>query len=771
MFRVIIIYILLYSTCMLAENKSGQINGKITDLDNKPISGVYVSINEPGVSGYSDKDGMYKFDGVPYGHYHITFSKTGFVSKTLTIEVNKDESSFDIFLEKSLIETATIDVTSSFEAQDISQSTFSLSTLNLKSLIQERSHNLGSTIANIPGVNTITTGIGIGKPVIRGLSSNSVLIVHDGVKQETQQWGDEHSPEISVYDLDRIEILRGPASLLYGSEGIGGVVNIISKPLEYSGSDKTIFYGNADLGGFSVNKEGTANLMLGVGLKNVGFKGHFGIRNSGDVRTPDGTLLVSTLNPSVMDTIKGGTLWNSGSKETEGGISLGWRSNIGYIEAGFETFNREIQMHDPDPYATGNQKLDTKQFELSGNFQLSKKFHLEPIFSYQIHSRKEFNSIEDKNLDNPNLNWKLNTLQGDIRLHNDLNKQLSGTLGISVNNMDNQSLGIEKLIPNFNSSSAGFYIFEKYNLSKFTFSLGGRYDYKSINIGRTVMETDSSGNASKEITGRKIDFDAFSGSAGIVFRPNDYMDIFSNIGRGWRAPSEFELYVDGVHEGTNRVERGIITQNPSASPTPEASLNIDFGIRARMKNINAEVSLFNNIIENFVYPSPTNTIDSVSGLPVYLIKQDKSTFRGIEYSIQYQPVDFLLLSLNGDYVFTNNQATNSPLPFTPPMKNIIGIKFQKQIIGSLYNPYVKMSVRIVSPQNDVDPLETTTAGYTLINAGLGLDLIFPKTIASFDLSVDNIADVKYVDHLSRYKMFALNPGRSFNLKITIPFRI
>jgi iron complex outermembrane receptor protein len=248
------------------------------------------------------------------------------------------------------------------------------------------------------------------------------------------------------------------------------------------------------------------------------------------------------------------------------------------------------------------------------------------------------------------------------------------------------------------------------------------------------------------------------------------IDIFSNIGRGWRAPSEFELYVDGVHEGTNRVERGIITQNPDASPVSESSLNLDLGIRIRLKNINAEISLFNNVVNDFIYPAPTNVIDPVSGLPIYDVKQDKSTFRGIEYSFQFQPISYILLSLNGDYVYTINSATNSALPFTPPMKNILELKLQKHQIGSLYNTYFKISAKIVSGQDNVDPVETKTDGYALFNIGIGMDILFTKTIISFDLSVDNIGDTKYVDHLSRYKSFALNPGRSYNLRITIPFQ-
>ena len=767
---IAVVIALLCSSVLFSETLSGELKGMVTDSEGNPLKGANVTLNEPGIQVGTDSGGYYSVSNIPYGHYHITYSKTGYIAKTIEIEIQSEHIVKDIVLENSLIQTATIDVTGSFEVQEISQSTFSLSTLGPRELIQERSHNLSSTIDNIPGVNTLSTGTGIGKPVLRGMTSNSVLIIHDGVKQESQQWGDEHSPEVSTYDIDRIEILRGPASLLYGADGIGGVVNILSKPLLYSSGFKKIFYGNLDLDGFSVNKEGTGNLTIGTGFRNMGLKGHLGFRKSGNVRTPDGNLLVNTLISGVSDTIHGGILSNSGTEEVEGGFSFGYRNSFGYIEAGFETFNREVRMHEPEPQYTGSQKLNTNQFVLNGNIRLSNKFHLEPVFSFQTQNRKEFENDEDKNADNPGLFWKLKTFQGDARLHNHLSESVSGTFGLSVNYMDNQSLGIEKLIPDFNSASYGIYAFEKYNAGKFTFSIGGRYDTKNMNIGYTVMEKDIEGNPVKVINPEKISLNSFSGSAGIVFRPAGGIDIFSNIGRGWRAPSEFELYVDGVHEGTGRVERGIKTQNTNAGTVPETSLNIDFGIRARLKIFSAEVSLFNNVLNDFIYPSPAGTIDSSSGLPVFLISQDRAFFRGFEYSFQFQPLDFLLLTLSGDYVFTKNKSSDSPLPFTPPMKNIIGIKIQKSSIGNIYNPYLRFSVKFVSPQNDVDPLETKTDGYALINIGAGLDLVLSNTAASLDLSVENLGDIKYIDHLSRYKSFAMNPGRSFNLKISVPFQ-
>jgi len=759
---LLLIIVLLYHN-IYAEGITRNINGKITDEDNKPIAVVKITINEIGIYTTCDEKGIFSFQNIPAGTYHLSFSKTGYISNTVTINLSETDENVDIKMEKSLIETSTIEVTSSFEAQDVSNSTYSISVINERNLAKSKDQILSSTISNIPGINAITTGIGIGKPVIRGLSSLSVLIVHDGVKHESQQWGDEHSPEISLYDLDRIEILRGPASLIYGAEGIGGVINIISKPLIFSTNKKPSYYGQLDLGGFSVNDQTTGNLMLGMGLKNLSFKGHFGYRNSANLKTPDGFMLVNSLTPGLKDTIFGGKLSNSSNKETEGGLSFSYSGNFGYISAGFEGFNRELQMHDPDPLATGNQKLNTNQIELNGNFNLSRRIQLETIFSYQDHSRKEFESNEDKDNNIAFLNWQLKTMQGDIRIHQDITKDICGTYGVSITKGKNESLGINKLIPNFNSTAIGIYTLEKYNSKHWSFSVGGRFDTKNLDIKETIFDS------SKTINQQIISFNAISGSIGGVYRPSDNFDIFTNIGKGWRAPSEFELFVDGEHEGTGRVERGILTLNPGAEPLPESSLNFDLGIRFRHKVINAEISVFNNIVDNFLYPSPTNTIDSASLLPVFDIKQDKSIFRGIEYSFQIQPLDFVLISWSGDYIKTENNATGNTLPFTPPAKNIIELKFQKSNLWKLYNPYFSIKTKIVSPQDKVDPFETKTDGYKVFYLGAGFDFIMSKSVISLDFSIDNLFGEKYVDHLSRYKSFAMNPGRSFNLKLSAPF--
>lgn len=766
--------VLLYAeyNCIFAQtsllNASG-ISGIVTDKNEKPLEYVTVTITDIGLISTTDSFGKFKFTGVAKGQYLMSFKRSGFASQSLNINLTSNDTLFTVTLEESLIETPVIDVTGSFNTTEISKSTFSITELTSRNITKSRSQNLAETIQNIPGLSNISTGSGIGKPVIRGLTSQSVLVIHDGVKQESQSWGDEHGPELSLFDLDRIEILRGPASLIYGADGIGGVINVISKPLEFSSRKNPVYYGNIVLGEFSVDKQYFGNGTFGIGTKNFGFKGHLGYRKSGNVFTPKGTLTINTTDGERE--IQGGELFNSGSKELEGGANLGLSGKFGMLNLGFEQFDRELQIHEDPleaPDATPNQKIQTKQFSFDGNFNISSKLKLEPVLSYQLQSRKEFESSEDKESGIDALHLDLKTFDGAVKLHHQLRNNISGTIGISYNDQVNKTLADEKLIPNYKANTVGIFLMEKLELRNFTFSAGARFDSKKLNIETTVFETDSAGNPAKQLNPEQLSFSAVTGSFGVVYSPSGEFNLFANIGRGWRAPSEFELFVDGVHEGTQRYERGLKTTDPGASPKPEESLNIDLGIRANYRTFSVQFSAFRNMVNNFIYPS--FTADTLDNHPVFDIKQDKSTFYGYEYSIQYQPVKWLVVMASGDYVKTENNATGMPIPFTPPVKNIFEMKLQKQNLGKLLNAYLKIGAKIVSAQNDVDLMEAKTNGYTLFNAGIGFDLPVASSIASLDISVDNLANVKYVDHLSRYKGYAMNPGRSINAQLSLPFK-
>lgn len=768
--KKLIAVIIFFSTPYLY-SQTYSLSGKVLDQNKDPLPNVSLIFQEISVSTVTDDKGNYYFSILHVGEYHLKVNHPGYLSRLIKIDINADPTELDITLEKSLIETPVIDVTGTFNPEDISGTPYSVSSIEPRTLSRIRNENIASTISNLPGINNLSTGSSIGKPVIRGLTSQSVLIVHDGVKHDSQLWGDEHGPEISLFNIDRIEILRGPASIKYGADGIGGVVNIISKPLQFSANDKLLTYGDLELTGYSMNKEGAGNILFGLGTKNFGLKGFAGYRKSSTVKTPDGELMINS--PDGERVITGGTLSNSADNEFQGGLSLGLNGKAGNITGLFETFNRELQLHeDPseEPDVTPNQKIITDHFELKSTVHLSELLHLEPVLSYEHQTRKEFESIEDKNNNTDALHLDLKVFRGDVRLHHSLARDIDGSAGVSVVLNSNRSLAEEKLIPDYNGSGFGIYVLEKLERKKFTLSGGLRYDNNKLDIKESVMEETVTDEAVKIISPHVLTFNAFTGSAGAVYKPAEYLDIFANFGTGWRAPSEYELYVDGVHEGTGRFEKGLITLDSSYDPLPERSLNIDAGIRYRSKKFSGEISVYNNQINNFIYPSPTGLIDIESGLPLYDIKQDKSRFSGFEYSLQIHPLEWMLLTFSGDHVSTKNIATGNAIPFTPPSKNIIELKLQKSELAGIYNPYFLFGTKIVSASTQIDPLETETPGYSLFNAGIGCDVVLSKTIVSVDLSVTNLTDKKYTDHLSRYKYYAMNPGRSIDLKIFVPFR-
>jgi iron complex outermembrane receptor protein len=163
--------------------------------------------------------------------------------------------------------------------------------------------------------------------------------------------------------------------------------------------------------------------------------------------------------------------------------------------------------------------------------------------------------------------------------------------------------------------------------------------------------------------------------------------------------------------------------------------------------------------------------DTIRNLPIYDIRQSQSIFTGYEYNFQFQPAPLIVFTASGDFVKTKNEDNGFAIPFTPPMKNIIELKVQKNNFKFLYNLYFRFAAKFVSEQNDVDPLETGTPSYKLFNAGIGFDFSLGGSIASFDISIENLLDTKYTDHLSRYKYYAMNPGRNINAALTVPFKL
>jgi len=342
----------------------------------------------------------------------------------------------------------------------------------------------------------------------------------------------------------------------------------------------------------------------------------------------------------------------------------------------------------------------------------------------------------------------------------------------------NETLGAEPLIPGYDSYDYGGFIYEEAQWDKFTVSLGGRADGKTLNVNaKSDLQT----------TAQTRKYEALTGALGVVFHPVDPLAFALNMGRGWRAPSPAELFSFGVHEGVGRFEIGEQTLSP------EKSFNLDASMRYASKDLKGEVSFFRNRIEDFIFVEavtsgvnpvsglvigsidpgtglPVEATDPTSGNPLFKFKHVDATLFGCELGIEAQLLEWLSLNGGADWIRGENETASRPLSLIPSNRVKIGAKLQKHEFGILENLFIGATVKLVDTQTRLGVGETRTAGYTLVDLDVGTDIsIAEKSHVKVSLSVDNLFDRAYVEHLSRYKAYALNPGRNIIFKVSVPF--
>lgn len=727
---------LLFLLFLMGNVQAQTLTGTVYDETGTPMPGVQVHIPSIHKGTTTDIYGTFTLTSLPKNVYTVQFSFVGYQTETRKVNLSKIEEPLRIILEKTLLDLPSITVTSSPQPSDALSSSQSIASLNEQQLFWYRGDAIMESLDNVPGISTYTTGNGIVKPVIRGLSSQRVLVLVNGVRQEGQQWGDEHSSEIDSYSAERIEVVKGPSSVLYGSDALGGVVNVIKPDLPISENDP-LLAGKVNLSGYSNNNLLSSSLSLAGARGRIGYRGSFTKRNSGDIETARSKLE------------------NTGLEETSGSFMLGTNQRWGEFVLDYSRVDQQLEIfEDPaeEPGATPYQIVvhDRLQSDLDIHFQ---GFRLEVQSAYQINNRKEFEESDDLE---PELNLILKTGTTDIKLHHKPIGNLFGTFGISGMAQRNETLAEEKLIPEYVLYNAAIFIYEELKLDPFNFSAGIRLDNRTMNVGATTE---------LGVTEESKRYNTFSGNIGGVWRVSNPFALSMNVGRAWRAPTAFELYVDGVHEGTARFETGDSEMNP------ESSLNIDASAKYISNTFQSELSVYNNQINDYIFPNPTNEFDPESGFRRYQYSQANARIYGLEYSLQAHTFSWLVLSGGFSTVRGTNQRIDTPLPLMPADQLKLGVKFTKSRLGKLNDPYIFIDSHFFTKQDRIAGFETTTNGYTLVNLGIGGKIQFGIQKMSLILQAENIFNEAYRSHLSRYKEYALNPGRNIRLKINIPFTI
>ena len=767
----------------------GKFSGIVTDAaTGKPLEGVNVYLSDLKIGTSTNDKGEYFLENVNEGNHLVEFSHVGFNTVALQIEI-KGDTKKDILLSESVVENNAVVVTGVSRATQLKKVPFQVSVMRKEELQQTTPTNIIEAITKKSGVSSLSTGPAISKPVIRGLGYNRVLTINDGVRQEGQQWGDEHGIEIDEASVQKIEILKGPASLVYGSDAMAGVINIISNvPVEnntvkinvgsnyQTNNSLRSLYGNigGNKNGLSWNLYGTTKAAADYKNKYDGkvFNSKFNEQNIGGYlgvnRSWGFSHLVFSnfhLNPGLIE----------GDRDSTGNF-------IKAISGGGETLVTAADFKTTKPFVPF-QQINHFKIAVDNNFRIGRN-NLMLNVGYQRNKREEFGNVD--NLNERGLFFDLQTVTYSAQLHL---KKINGwkpSIGTNGMNQKNTNRGIEQLVPNYNLTDIGVFGFVEKEIKNVTISGGMRFDNRNINVAN-LLEADSSTKSG----GFKKFFNNFSGSAGLAYAINENVNLKLNIARAFRAPSIPELGSNGKHEGTIRYEIG------DANLKSEVSTQLDAAIDLSNQHVSFNLAGYINSFNNFIFykkleaTTGGDSITVVNGDNVSTFKFDqrKASLAGIEATLDIHPhpIDWLHFQNTFSYVagnFKEQIEGTKNLPFIPAPKLLTELRADFKKFGkTISNFYTKVELDNTFKQTKAFTAfntETSTAGYSLLNIGIGADVISSKKIKLFSVnfSANNIADVAYQNHLSRLKYTATNlttgrsgvynMGRNFSLRVNVP---
>jgi iron complex outermembrane receptor protein len=796
------IYIFIMLCIALGSAKAQNLlKGKIVDdVTKEPLTGVTVYILELKSGTTSDKNGDYYIGNLPGGEYLLECRFLGYKSIVMKVEFEGTVIQ-DFSMIPSVSELGEIVVTGVTRATEIKQSPVIIKSIDNTLLKQNSSTNLIDALRSVPGINQISTGAAISKPIIRGLGYNRIITLFNGVKHEGQQWGDEHGIEIDEYMVDRIEIVKGPGSLIYGSDGIAGVINFLTpKPLPDS-IIKTSLISNYQ----------TNNNLIGYSLYNAGSKNGFHWQGR-----------FSNKYVGNYSNAYDGKIYNSGFKEFDGSLFLGVVKKWGYSHLTLSSFNQTINMIEGERDSLGNflmliadgkggaAEQTTNGNDLSGykigyphqginhlkavsnNYFLIKNSSLNVDLAFQQNLRKEYANPSAPN--EKELYFVLNTFNYNFRYNLAKRKGWESSVGVNGMFQTNENKGTEFLIPAYNLFDVGSFVFTQKSLTdKLNFSAGIRFDNRNIIVKKLVLDQNET-PVSAESDSTEVKFAGFtenysniSGSAGLSYSFNKKSTLKFNLSRGFRAPNIAEIGSNGKHEGTYRYEYGV----PNLKP--ETSHQIDIAYFFNSDHFVFELTPFANFIQNYIFLEKLSNVYGGDSIPdpadpaaAFIFTQGNAKLYGGEIYFDLHPHPLDWLHFENTFSFVRAVQTNQPdssrnLPFIPAPHYQSEIKAQFKKVGNTFkNAYVKFGVDYYFKQNKyyaAFDTETATQGYTLLSAGIGANI---KAFKRDDfwgvyISANNITDVAYQSHLSRLKYAPENPatgrigvynmGRNFSVKL------
>ena len=733
--KIIFTLLIGFSAVLNAQNT---VSGTVLNLANQPIKGVSVYAPELHKGTTTDAEGKYSLTNLPNGTLKLDFTFVGFSNQNKTIQKLQKENTLDIILDESIFQMDEVIVSTAFNKIQ-SQNVMKVEHETIKSLQQKGTATLIEGLATIPGVSQVSTGTSIGKPVIRGLSGNRVLVYSQGVRMENQQFGDEHGLGLNDAGVESVEVIKGPASLLYGSDALGGVLYF--NPEKFA--DANTFKANFSQKLFSNTLGSNSSLGVKTSTENWKFLARGSYNTHSDYRISGGDRVTNTRY-----------------NETD------FKTGIGYSNSSFSTVFRynynKLDLGIPEEGIAEQSSSKNTVFPRQGVFNhlLSlnsiiyfKDSKLDVDLGYIANDRSEF---EDSDI--AGLQMKLKTFNYDAKYHLPKIGKLESIVGIQGMHQTNTNLGDEYLIPDAITNDFGVFGTVNYEWKTNVLQAGLRFDNRQVT-------TDEHGNQGEEGYFKPIDrsFDSFNASVGYKTNLANDLTFRLNLASGFRAPNLAELTSNGVHEGTNRYEIG------NGDLKTEQNIQTDLNLEYKTDHFEFFVNGFYNHINNYIYTSPAGTV--LDNNDVFNYIQNNAKLYGGEIGMHFHPhpLDWLHYETSFETV-TGKKQNGDYLPLIPANNWNNTFKGEFKIKDWLEDGFATFNVSTTLNQNNVSGFETESNGYTLINLGLGGTVKLGKTVFDVNLNGNNLFDKRYIAHLSRLKNDGIpNIGR--NIVLGVNFNI
>ncbi len=731
--------LVILSVCFfLYENAFSQvIDGTVVGEDSVAVSNAAVSIPALHRTVLTDRDGKFVLSDIPNGTYLVKIERVGYDSVSIRVSVALDTSSILIVMHGKLVTLHEVTVTAKPQPSDVANSSQAVSVVQGNRLLENTGSSVGAELSNLPGVSTVHSGPFSEKPVIRGLGYQRVLILEDGERHAYQSWDDDDSPGVDALSMKRIEVVRGPNSVLYGSDALGGVVNFIHDDGTMGNSDSSEMRGTVVLNGFSNNTEGAAHVGLSGATSLAQYHADMTVKGAGDVQTPRGVLP------------------NTGASEVNFEGSVSTDRDWGNLFLGFSQFDQDREILPVGDDSGGTPYQNTVHDPIWLSYK-SLPAPLQVSFDGVL-QENDGAEYEDDDDPAPENNLRLRSLSLDAKLYYAESDNNSGTFGVSSSEEQNSTLvPADPVIPAYHQVTAAAFLFDDYRMRALDVSAGVRYDY------RTLQTSD---NAILNLVGQTRNYRALTGSIGILWHTSGEISFGADMGSGWRAPNVEELFIDGLQEGSYMYKLG----DPDL--VPEQSLSADFLTRITSSILSGEISAYYNRINRYIFLGPTGEIDSASGVMKYKEEQANATLTGIDGQLSGKITTRATLTFGGDFLLAKNDNAGTWLPLIPANRLMIELRYNFAATLFVAEPYCSADAHVVFDQNRVDPSEIRTPGYTVFDVGFGGRIRMFNRGVNVYCKINNLLNRAYHDNMSLYKFYAYEPGFDFSMAISVPFVI